>query len=233
MNQEIPWKRFSVEAIVIVLSILLALAADAAWDIFQIRRQELEVLKGLQLDYEETLGQIADNRMQSEEFVTAALEIFENVGESSSELTADQANRMLQPLFVGGSIFRPQEATLGALLSSQGLNLISNFELRGRLANWRNFVVDIERWQDRVIDLYFYEFNPYLRNRIPTKALDAIAGVSGPSKYELDARELFNDPQFESLVNDIYFYSSNRIASLNSAETEVKEILLIIEAEIN
>jgi len=31
MNQDIPWKRFSIEAIVIVFSILLAFAIDAGW----------------------------------------------------------------------------------------------------------------------------------------------------------------------------------------------------------
>jgi len=49
MPDRIPWRRIGVEAVVVVASILLALAGDAWWDGVQERTEErvlLETLRG-------------------------------------------------------------------------------------------------------------------------------------------------------------------------------------------
>ena len=80
---------------------------------------------------------------------------------------------------------------------------------------------------------FFFEFSPYLRERIPTRELDAIAGNSSPSNFDLDTRAMFTDQKFDSLVNDIYFYSFRRREVIDQALQEISEILQIIDREID
>ena len=59
MNTELPWKRFAAEAFVIVVSILLALAADAWWDGRNNEARERLALNDLAVELNQNIDQIA------------------------------------------------------------------------------------------------------------------------------------------------------------------------------
>ena len=58
MNTELPWKRFAAEALVIVVSILLALAADAWWDGRNNEARERLALNDLAVELNQNIDQI-------------------------------------------------------------------------------------------------------------------------------------------------------------------------------
>jgi len=58
MNTELPWKRFAAEAFVIVVSILLALAADAWWDGRNNEARERLALNDLAVELNQNIDQI-------------------------------------------------------------------------------------------------------------------------------------------------------------------------------
>jgi len=58
MKEEIPWNRFAVEAIVIVVSILLAFALDSTWDSAQQVEQEKQALENLAAELGENVNAI-------------------------------------------------------------------------------------------------------------------------------------------------------------------------------
>ena len=58
MNTELPWKRFAAEAVVIVVSILLALAADAWWDGRNNEARERLALNDLAVELNQNIDQI-------------------------------------------------------------------------------------------------------------------------------------------------------------------------------
>ena len=58
MNTELPWKRFAAEAFVIVVSILLALAADAWWEGRNNQARERLALNDLAVELNQNIDQI-------------------------------------------------------------------------------------------------------------------------------------------------------------------------------
>ncbi|MEZ5491122.1 MAG: hypothetical protein R3F50_12500 [Gammaproteobacteria bacterium] len=58
MNQDIPWKRFSIEAIVIVFSILLAFAIDAGWQYRLENKTTQSNIEALKADSQRNLSQL-------------------------------------------------------------------------------------------------------------------------------------------------------------------------------
>lgn len=58
MNTELPWKKFAAEALVIVVSILLALAADAWWDGRNNEARERLALNDLAVELNQNIDQI-------------------------------------------------------------------------------------------------------------------------------------------------------------------------------
>jgi uncharacterized membrane protein YidH (DUF202 family) len=58
MNTELPWKRFAAEALVIVVSILLALAADAWWEGRNNQARERLALNDLAVELNQNIDQI-------------------------------------------------------------------------------------------------------------------------------------------------------------------------------
>ena len=129
MSQEIPWKRFVVEAIVIISSILLAFAIDAAWETRQTRASERAALEGLRQDFvvmQEQLGlAIATHRVRGESFEWFQAATREEILSLSPESSGD----IYRNLYVAVT-FDVTRGGVDALIGSGTLNLIQNRQLR-------------------------------------------------------------------------------------------------------
>ncbi len=73
-THDIPWKRISAEGIAIVVGILLAFGIQAWWESRQNQAEEVEILAGLELEFEDQVV-IREERRQS--IQTALAEIGE------------------------------------------------------------------------------------------------------------------------------------------------------------
>jgi hypothetical protein len=144
-------RRFAVEALVIVASILLAFALDAGWDDRQERRRVAELLSAVAGDFEREVAAldsvIAVNRER--EFVQTAL------------LQATDPNGVgVRPDSIAGlaarngdhQIHDPSFGALTALLSTGGLEEVDDPELRRLLAGWPAELRDFEWEQQQAFD---------------------------------------------------------------------------------
>ena len=98
MNTEFPWKRFAAEALVIVVSILLALAADAWWDGRNNEARERLALNDLAVELNQSIEQI-DNVWMPRHYGTliSSLIVLRSItGLSIESETYDQVFNRLQ-----------------------------------------------------------------------------------------------------------------------------------------
>jgi len=147
---QIPWLRFVGEAILIVVSILLAFGIDAWWDQRQERQEEQRLLHRLEDDFSET-----------RELLEAAVERHRRIGEEAIRLSqvrdfetfprSDVAS-WVQWSFLLYQTFHPKSGAVDALLASGQLDLISNDDLRSRLAAWPRAVREFTENEEFIVD---------------------------------------------------------------------------------
>ena len=238
--QQIQWKRIALEGIVIVVSILLAFAIDAWWDERNERLEETEVLLGLKSEFSRYRGEIsnsikyyANNRPLIAELIVATRK-----GSWDSEtLNFDAAlNTIYDPKshdFGGG--------VLDALINSGRLEIISDYNLRVRLANWSQVFGEIRDDEIRNVDFIMNHVIPYmLRWHVPQSRgmelccpyaewpISTVSVADNPDKLS----RLLTDPEFEVLVEMRYESLAHIALEYRTALLEMDAILAAIDESL-
>lgn len=133
--------RLLVQVVILVLSILLAFAIDAWWDVHREKSRERELLLELRDDFRAT-------RPGLESRVTLARRMAEGTGGFLDLLGADAAPDVVTvphaAIFatLGGPTFEPATNALDAAVASGEIALLTDGELRAELATWRRLLRD-------------------------------------------------------------------------------------------
>jgi hypothetical protein len=139
----IPWKRITVEAVAIVVSILLAFTIDAWWAERQDRHFEHAALQALRGDFKTS----RDNMAGLLEALANAQERFVRFRSSTpaqlAKVDRDAARQILASLVMAGT-FDPVTTTLDSLVSDGRLGLVRDPALLAHLSNWQRALSDIE-----------------------------------------------------------------------------------------
>jgi hypothetical protein len=143
MKQDIPWNKLSIEAFVIVASILLAFGIDAWWDTREQQRNEKEllssILQNVQASREASSGYLAESAAD-QDLARSFLKM------SDAELSAipvESAIRLIR------SLWRPNtrqvsQGTLVGVLSSERLELIEDPRISETLGRWLTLVTELD-----------------------------------------------------------------------------------------
>jgi len=232
LAQPNPNGRFFVEGVVIVLSILLAFAIDAGWAERLERREEAEIILGLQEEFEEYREALVVGIAQHERMMAGMFVILESIGAgewSSRELTIDEAL---------GAAVEPPTADLGngvrdALVQAGRLELVSDPVLRRQLAVWPRYFEEL--LDDQLIGrgIVLEEVLPYLASRgLPLSAIMANV-YRGPwpvtSSAIADSPDLvaalLADDHFRALIEFRYGYWAHARGEYEAALEAVDAIL--------
>jgi hypothetical protein len=228
--RSIPWPRIVAEGVAITTSILLAFAIDAWWDGYQRRGEELTALSVVRNELEATQEIIANDIAGLDRSAAAAADLMSHGGSRRYEISAQRVDTLLA-VAIDSPSFNPVVPTLEALLTSDGLAVISDLRLRAVLARWPRIVAAIQRNEAQNQTHFQNRFWPYLQERMPVRRLDFISNpeFGGPmSAFSVDSRELLAEMQFENHLDDIYFYAtlrSQRLSDLRSLVAEALDIL--------
>lgn len=166
-ERAIAWKRTTIEGLTIIVSILLALTAEATWQYRSDRADEREVLAGLRIEFEEAELEIRAD-LQSREGTVAAIR----------RLLAARDDRALAPpvdsladtigWLRNWRFYTPAHPVLTDVLASGRLDLIRSDSVRLALMSYaqerdrvavmdeleRTFVIDqLEPWLSTHVDL--------------------------------------------------------------------------------
>jgi len=240
-SNDIPLKRIAVEAVVIVTSILLAFAIDAWWDERQERIEEVEILLGLQSEFSRyqddlsfSIEYYANIRLLTEGLMAAT-----RSGSWESEtLSIDHALVTLSDPtshdFGGG--------VLDALISAGRLEIISDNDLRVKLASWSEVFNEIRDDEFNSAALRENQVIPYmLRWHIPQSR--GIELCCSWAKWPQSTRSiesdpialsrLLSDPEFEVLLELRYTHVAHIALELETAIQAMSEILDAIEESLS
>ena len=150
-----------IESAVIVVSILLAFGIDAWWDERQDRREEAEILAGLErefVDYRDSLIAAMDRHALMMSAMSELLKAMESGAWVSAELTLDEA--------IGRSLYPPTTELGGgvrdALVQAGRLELISDRALREKLALWPGIYLEVLDDETFSREMVFNDHIPYL-----------------------------------------------------------------------
>lgn len=226
-------------------SILLAFGIDAAWDERQERAEEAEIIAGLQREFTGYRDQLDARLELHAEILSAASAVLGSIeaGEwTSTEWTMDEAI---------GRLLSPPTTDLGngvrdALVQGGRLELLSDLELRERLARWPG--VYREALDDEVFsrNLVFELLIPYLTERGVELSAALVRGTMPPSPGgvavwpvevgRIDAdpgavRRLLADPEFKAVVSVRYAYWHHAGGEYRAALDAAEEILLMLEEQ--
>jgi hypothetical protein len=169
-NEEIPWKRISIEAAAIVGSILIAFALDAWWERSQVRVQHREHLAAV-LEEVESDEPAIDQTLQ---FRTSAVE---NLVELRRRLTEIP---MGQRVSVPDSLISPTQvawvteirvANAQEFLSTEGASVDGGRILKQATRTWLTAVEDVQDDEKQFREFIRREMGPFLRSRFNLAAV--------------------------------------------------------------
>jgi hypothetical protein len=231
-----PWRRLTVEGVVIVVSILLAFAIDAAWQERQERQDELEALEQLS----ETLAQFDDVlkewRSEHTAVAEAAQTLLRLTGSAAElRLDADRIGTLLARVTWAWTIDLA-DVTLSDLMSSGQLNLLQDPSIRDALGSWRAVMADVQDDERTAEVLLHRDLMPYLTQRASWRTihhLDQNAIYAGPvpvrkSSYENGLSGLLTDREFENLIELRWAYSQNLVNNYDLARDRLEVLRQLI-----
>ncbi len=232
-TQPIAWKRLTIEATAIVVSILLAFSIDAWWSNLQEREAEDIALRSLRDDFESSRIELAD-RIQSMQGSRIHFRTFQSASlEDLGTLQQAVAEQMLASLHTGGT-FDAYLGTLDAIAADGRLALIRDSGIRRLLSKWTKAMKDIE------------EDNMAVRSgsiRVRAKMepyggpfFTGFVGESGPPASDIFPRangsivaKLRSDASFVSAVRSHQFSISIYLMELEKASKIIEELIRLLE----
>ena len=250
VNENIPWKRLSVEAAAIVVSILLAFAIDAWWDNRQERVHEQDALLGLRAEYQNHLDEISRTKARHLVYLRAIEELVRACGKGSWQSDEFSIDNAIFALLV------PETNDLGAgvrdtLISSGKIDILSDRQLRYELSEWDSVVDELLDDQQHNKAIVFDIVLPYLaRAGVPFSGAFGTAGGSQGtfkgvvhSKYwSLPKRflsgdsgtltRLCSDPEFISIVEARYGFMVHAAGEFDRVISAIDRILARIESSM-
>jgi len=167
----VTWERLVAESVAIVASILLAFALDAAWDDHTERREETEELIRLEAELEANVDRFASEIVGQESLIEHSdtlLGILEWAGGAADQVTVGDG-LLLSLLFA--PIVEPERAALDALVSSGGIQVISDRRVRELVGGLAAQFAVAQAQQTRARDFYMARVLPYLSEHVEMTGL--------------------------------------------------------------
>jgi hypothetical protein len=232
------WRRFGIEAVVIIGSILLAFAIDAAW---ATRKETAEVIEALESVREELVA----NRDYFEGIAAAhhrvaeaGFELLTLTGPQPEIESVERIQFLIGELWYRAGLDSPGTGAAAALIASGRVSQVQDPALRQALAEWPAYV---ER-QRQILDLIYQEnrFHERMVLFVPQLGIDRLNGMGtsevARARFRESAPEASRFPQnYEGLLSDLEFENgvTSRVTSSLIGEDEAEKAGVRIDALIS
>ncbi len=174
-NEEIPWKRISIEAVAIVGSILIAFALDAWWDRSQARVQNRERLAAV-LEEVESAEPAIEKTLR---FRTSGVENLVELRRRLTEIPLGQHVNVPASLIAPMRFAWVTEIRIGnaqEFLSTEGASMDGGRLLKQATRTWLTAVEDVQDDEKQLREFVRRDMRPFLRSRFNlAAALDRAA----------------------------------------------------------
>lgn len=229
----ISLKRIAIEIVTIVASILLAFSIDAWWDERQERTEETEILIGLRSEF----SQYRDDLTEGIEYHTNARHMIAELLAATRRGSWDSETLAIDRAIVSLTDAKTHDfggGVLDAVISAGRLEIISDYDLRVKLASWSEVLAE---FRDDEIRNQFIAENvamPYMvRRQIPqSHGFEICCSWSEwpvPTRSIEDDPErlarLLTDPEFEVLLDFKYLAIAHTALEYEIALQAMNEII--------
>jgi hypothetical protein len=242
-QQNIQWKRLTVEAAAIVGSILLAFAIDAWWADRQDRAEEQRIFLGLKSEFEQNLGLIEIELSYRVAVIDSILKIFD-VSVTPSSLEPEVLDELIGDVTWWKKIEYSRGAIDG-LLQSGRLLLIENEDLRRVLASMPSRYdftsrAELNDWYTTVnVVIPYLNTHASLSQIANTMAKGRPGTGAGqtpplyPASDLQDHTGLLRDPEFLGILVQEHWNHLEAIPAYESLRAALENGVLLIDLELN
>lgn len=234
-RSDIPWVRLLAEAGAIVVSILVALGADAAWENHKDQVQEGEELARLSDELRGDLEFFHSDLLLQERILrgtTAVMAQLEGAAPGAEVEIPDSLGLML---LLAPTWDRPSNV-LDALIGSGRLRLLSDPAVRDAISEWSTSFLNTREDQARAREFYVQDMLPFLRTSGDMTGLLEIRSALSPSslrtnesidwgEVRVSATRFRNSQELQNLVAEKRLWTRGTLRASESS-VDVLEGLL-------
>lgn len=249
-SQKIPWKRLSVEAAAIVVSILLAFAIDAGWDERQERAEEREALESLSVEFEANRDEASVVISFHDRVIQSVATLVEMRQDEILALPAKAVEEMISSL-AAPRTFDAVRGSVDALISSGNLGILRDRELREALTTFVNIVDDAAEeanyleqssitvwneiarsggpWRTKMVGLTAEDCagpRPH-KNCYINDALDFLPVATPQDLLRLHDNTVLMGYVYQDKVNAVHY-----LAEVRQAEIQIESVLRLLEENL-
>lgn len=229
------WRRFLLEAAVIIGSILAAFSVDRWWESRSEAHEEVAVLQALAKDFATAAQELAEVRRSHQTVAAAGVRLL--AYESHGTIPADE--RAAVDSLVGRHFMRfvydPPMGTLESLTGSGRLYRLTSQDLGAHLGQWSALVGSLQSLEyDARTHFYDYIY-PYLATRLDLKDVDKgfAEFVELPwSQDPTEAYVLLGEREFRSIVYMHWVLQSNILQAFIPVERTLHRIQALINEQL-
>lgn len=233
------WPRILAEAVVVVVSILLAFGIDAWWQDRQVRAEEQQILRGLHEEFL-SIHEVLERHLALHVINLQSLEdLLFMIDSEPSDDAGETVEAALQEM-VTPTTSDLGNGTLGALLGSGRLDILTSTTLRSRLAAWEGVMGEVWDDQHDNVKMVYELYIPYfVSESVPVGASMRRWYDDWPIPLNSIAEDpdaisrLFDDSRFRVLAEIRYGYKRHLTGEFEAAIAAAEAILAEIESSID
>jgi hypothetical protein len=204
----IPWRRFLVEGVLIVASILFAFTIDAMWGARLERAKEREYLAALRVEMVLASEELAEDHGRRDRWLAWSDSILAQISERTVPDSA--VNVWIQQVAMYMTRFFPPSSVLNDLVSSGNLSILTSTDLRFALLTYQQHRERVNFMEDWAREVDEDGLRPYLTEhfrwtsevplpltadgRLPPDPMQPVNLPDGA------LRRMLTDPVFENLI---------------------------------
>lgn len=225
MNRDrVNWSRIAAEGFAIVVSILLAFAIDAAWDVRGERVRERSYLERLRVEFRDNREDILQDRTDRERIIAEFAFILRATRAPEQAVPREIGSR-LRNLSGNFRFYSPSHAVLNEIISSGDLGLLRSDSLRHALLLYdeeHQRLAGVEASEQAVQRMVVV---PYLAEHIevlPWISSQDLENLGIAPKPKQDARAWLRDAAFQNMIllrwqraNVVQSYSEPVLAAID------------------
>jgi len=214
------------EIVLVVIGILIALQINNWNQIRLAKIEEQTILSNLHQEFlrnKETLNLVIKQNGAS---YHASVTIMDLIGKSRAEIESINTDSLLYKS-IDYNMFSPSENALSDLLQSGRLQLLKNENLKELLYQWSSIMKNGLENYEGVDSKIENDLVPYLTLHHSLKDIDFYGPLNWKRKSELkvDKLKIFEDIEYENLMDDYLFRLLTYFNNLNEARIIIDDII--------
>jgi len=218
------------EIALVVIGILIALQINNWNEWRKDRINEKVIINNLHSEFNLNRELLNKVKKDADTHFDANLRLMQLMGKQEKDLVNINIDSLIYSSW-GAYIFSPNQSVLNGLLTSERIEIITNERIRNLLFQWTSEMHDNADLFDNLNNVSENKYDDYLTKHYSLKDIDMYSELSWGSTSKLisDKYKIFQDIEFENLVDNMAFVNLQYRKSMDKLEKIIDDILMELE----